>query len=177
MFSSLRAELCLPLWWVGVKFGMQNIHNGKCGIFVRKYSAFYSSPVFRTLHSAIYADLDIIIIVHLWCAYYKKDIGALQSQRWVKSMNKRLTNIKCRTEKVSFKMFPKDCRVWFRRFKNKIQNIFCGGNTVLPQTTFHLGGKLLIKTPPNPTTSWPSYCRIPDIKSYIDILYKICSFK
>ena len=31
----------------------------------------------------------------------------------VKSMNKRLTNIKCWTEKVSFKMFPKDCRVWF----------------------------------------------------------------
>ena len=43
----------------------------------------------------------------------QKDIGALQSQRWVKSMNKRLTNIKCWTEKVSFKMFPKDCRVWF----------------------------------------------------------------
>ena len=43
----------------------------------------------------------------------QKDMGALQSQRWVKSMNKRLTNVKCWTEKVSFKMFPKDCRVWF----------------------------------------------------------------
>ena len=60
-------------------------------------------------------NIIIIIIVglHLWCTYYKKDIGALQSQRWVKSMNKRLTNVKCWTEKVSFKMFPKDCRVWF----------------------------------------------------------------
>ena len=143
-------------------FILQCYHHNSCG-----------APHFTKFMMMII----IIIIVHLWCAYYKKDIGALQSQRWVKSMNKRLTNIKCRTEKVSFKMFPKDCRVWFRRFKNKIQNIFCGGNTVLPQTTFHLGGKLLIKTPPNPTTSWPSYCRIPDIKSYVHILYKICSFK
>ena len=54
-----------------------------------------------------------VIIVHLWCAYYKKDIGALQSQRWVQSTNKRLTNVRCWTEKVSFKMFPKDCRVCF----------------------------------------------------------------
>ena len=31
----------------------------------------------------------IIIIVHLWCAYYKKDIGALQSQQTLNAEQKK----------------------------------------------------------------------------------------
>ena len=105
---------------IGTNGESQNIfllHNIRLEIalFKNKYNgenitlqhAYQMCTLCHLVYAVLHIIIIIIIIVHLWCAYYKKDIGALQSQRWVKSMNKRLTNIKCWTEKWVLRCFRK----------------------------------------------------------------------